>query len=116
VEVDYVVSSMTENMQRNGHSKRIRERKLSCSAPSSRISPNEPALPICNTQHSRLMCLPMRNNPLGPQVRDRYPSFFVACVEEMVVGRERAAVDGMSVGAEDVGWRRGHRRLVGVAA
>lgn len=58
----------------------------------------------------------MRNNPLGPQVRDRYPSFFVTGVEVVVVGRERAAVDGMSVGAEDVGWRRGHRRLIGVAA
>lgn len=97
MEVDYVVSSMTENMQRNGNSKRIRDRKLSCSAPSSRISPNKSTLPICNTQHSRLMCLPMRNNPLGPQVRDRYPSFFVTGVEVVVVGRECATVDGVGV-------------------
>lgn len=54
------------------------------------------------------MGLPMRNNPLGLQIRDRYPSFLVARVEMVIVGRKRAAVDRVGVRSEDVGWRGRH--------
>lgn len=58
-------------------------------------SPDQPALPFTHLQHTTFVRLPMRDHSSSSQVCHSDPSFFIARVEQRVVGRKGKAVKWM---------------------